>query len=151
MNRIRLWLGYGGLSCVVLAAVIGGPPLLDRGSDALLSYLMGDCRAQREYTELLEARREVITHRIRLTDEIRAALIAGQLTLPEAADRLLAVNADLPPDLRTPLDHCPGDCDAERACHFLLGRVRADLDRRYSPAPRDCAAEDGEVAGPARP
>jgi hypothetical protein len=113
------------LACALpFAALPASLPLLECGNDTLL----GGCREEWQARQRLEARQEIVDQRTRRTEEVQVRLIAGRLTLPEAAVRLLEINTDLPPELRTPLGVFPGRCETERACRCLLSRARWGLE-----------------------
>jgi hypothetical protein len=147
------------MACALFLLTLAAcPPLIDRGGNALL----GEWRLECDHAQRLAADQEVIARRVRLTDDLQEQLIDGRLTLPEAAERLLEINADLPLELRTRLDVLPGQCDADRACSCLLRRVwwslvgdpraaevLARLDGQFSGHLAECSAEAGVEHGAA--
>jgi hypothetical protein len=118
-----------GLSGVALAALVAGcPQAVERAWDAVDLPLLGDVREQRERGRHLEVEQALTNRRFDVFHEVLAGVIEGRLRLREGAERLLELDAELPPRLRLPLDGRPGRCDTERACHYLLDRVRGELE-----------------------
>jgi hypothetical protein len=145
MKHVLLRLACG-LPCLALVTAAAYPPLFERGSDALVASLLADLPQEQEHTQRLDAEWDILNQRVGLTDEVRAALIAGRLTLLEAAEQVLAINADLPPHQRTPLPKCPGCSETERACRYLLTRVQMDL-KQDSRAGEVLARLNGQLSG----
>jgi hypothetical protein len=85
-------------------------------------------RLERERREL--DRRLYLVHRIRdARRKVTEAVIAGRLTLVQAAARFYAADACLPtPMIRVRLDSMPGNSDGERECRAVLLHVKVALE-----------------------
>ncbi len=89
-------------------------------------------KAENQRAESLRNQQEAVNLRSELRQQIVADVIAGELTVPQAADRFLGLNGSEPRVLKAVKMTLPADSDKERLCQQVLLHVKAALEGRTS-------------------
>jgi hypothetical protein len=72
----------------------------------------------------------LIQKNLEAKDEVAREVIAGRMTLAEAAARFRTIDASRPPHLPVHLDVVPGSSDEERICRQVIAYVENNLEGR---------------------
>lgn len=91
--------------------------------------------ASRLADELL-VQEQVIFARAETKQHIVEDVIAGRLTLPEAADKFGELNSEAPESMTAVRLTIAGKSDKERLCREVIHRVKVELEERTSEAER---------------
>jgi hypothetical protein len=126
----------GGL-CALAAGMlwVGSRSLLElRPGDTSLGVFGRQMAEEIRRGEQLDAAGPIIMHGLERKSEIARELIAGRLTLFEAAARFKAVNAARPANLPPILDPYPGATYEERLCRQVIVFADTELEGSYDRA-----------------
>lgn len=121
MSSVKRW----SLSLLVTLALVVGARVLFGGQDSPQELIVpGALSSLIEEDRALQAEMDTCLERGRVQQAIVAEVLAGRLTLRQAAARFQAAGASKPEAVLTQWRKtCPGDTDEERYCWNVLRHV----------------------------
>jgi hypothetical protein len=95
--------------------------------------------------EALEVRQRDVLCRLRAIDRVLDDLTDGRQTLLEAAARMRAIDAAMPPAYASLIPVYPGNTAAERACRRVIALTKVRLSHRPAQAAKVLARLEAEL------
>jgi hypothetical protein len=123
----HLCLGVVACGALLVAALYVGLTAFSACMDGVGPPVRCSLEEEQQRAELLEADHVLLNRSMRATERIREDLVAGRLTLRQAAAALVALNAARPARLRIRTEYFPGDTEEERFARSTVERVGRSL------------------------
>jgi hypothetical protein len=123
----HLCLGAVACGALLVAALYVGLTAFSACLDGVGPPVRCSLEEEEQRAAALDADHVLLTRSMRATERIREDLVAGRLTLRQAAAALAAQNAARPARLRIRTEYFPGDTEEERFARSTVERIARGL------------------------